>query len=235
MLQERRVRATSGEDGHVKFMGVPDTCPLCHEKGTPDFQTASLVGRLQGGQLEQVFRCPSQRCGRLFIAQYTWVESRRDLCEPEHYRLAWLTPTTPREHEFPKEIVAVSPMFVKIFNQAAAAETRGLDEVDGMGYRRALEFLVKDFAAQQNPDQKDTIRNERKLGAVIETYIAEENVKECAKRAAWLGNDEAHYIRVWEDKDLEDLKRLVRATVAWIELRLITSGYIAAMPKGKTK
>lgn len=34
----------------------------------------------------------------------------------------------------------------------------------------------------------------------------------------WLGNDETHYVRRWEEKDLSDLKRLISMTVSWIDL-----------------
>jgi hypothetical protein len=54
-------------------------------------------------------------------------------------------------------------------------------------------------------------------------------VKECAKRAAWLGNDETHYTRKWETKDVSDLKLLVKLTVNWIDNVLLTEKYIAEM------
>ena len=42
---------------------------------------------------------------------------------------------------------------------------------------------------------------------VISRYIDDSNIKNVAKRAVWLGNDETHYIRKWEDKDLSFLKK----------------------------
>jgi hypothetical protein len=67
------------------------------------------------------------------------------------------------------------------------------------------------------------------LGKCIDTYINDLNLKECARRAAWLGNDETHYIRKWEDKDVNDLKTLIRLTVNWIENVLLTEEYISSM------
>ena len=32
-------------------------------------------------------------------------------------------------------------------------------------------------------------------------------MKQIAQRAAWLGNDEAHYFEKWTSKDTEDLKQ----------------------------
>lgn len=99
----------------------------------------------------------------------------------------------------------------------------------GIGLRKALEFLVKDFAISENPGKVDEIQKNL-LGACIDKYINDTNVKECAKRAAWLGNDETHYVRKWGNKDIEDLKLLVRLTVNWLESHLLTKQYIASMP-----
>lgn len=52
---------------------------------------------------------------------------------------------------YPKDIVfsdiinEISPGFVKIYNQAHEAEIRLLDDIVGGGYRKALEFLIKDI------------------------------------------------------------------------------------------
>ena len=48
-----------------------------------------------------------------------------------------------------------------------------------------------------------------------------------------MGNDETHYVRKWEDKDLEDLKKFIQLTEHWIESEHLTREAIAEMPKGK--
>lgn len=55
-------------------------------------------------------------------------------------------PISPSCKEFDSEIQEISPSFVKIYNQALAAEELNLSEIAGMGYRKSLEFLIKDFA-----------------------------------------------------------------------------------------
>ena len=44
------------------------------------------------------------------------------------------------------------------------------------------------------------------LGTVIADYLDEPNIRDSAERAAWLGNDETHYLRRWEEQDIQDLK-----------------------------
>jgi hypothetical protein len=68
------------------------------------------------------------------------------------------------------------------------------------------------------------------LARCIATYVKSEQVKEIAKRAAWLGNDETHYVRKWEGKDLEDLKKLIALTLHWIEIEKLTADVIKDMP-----
>jgi hypothetical protein len=43
------------------------------------------------------------------------------------------------------------------------------------------------------------------------------------------GNDETHYVRQWEDKDITDLKTLIPPTVNWIETILLTRKYMQSM------
>jgi hypothetical protein len=47
----------------------------------------------------------------------------------------------------------------------------------------------------------------------------------------WLGNDETHYVRKWENKDINDLKRLIAMTVAWVEIELFTVQLEKDMPE----
>lgn len=63
------------------------------------------------------------------------------------------------------------------------------------------------------------------LAKVIREYIPNENIKSVAEKATWLGNDETHYYRVWEDMDNTDLKELIGLTVLWIEMEEKTRLY----------
>jgi len=105
-----------------------------------------------------------------------------------------------------------------------------LTEIAGLGYRKALEFLTKDYAIHKNPDDKEKIEKQW-LMPCLKEYYAGTNTLECAKRAVWLGNDEAHYTRKWEDKDVEDLKVLIQLTVSYIQTELLAEEYIQSMPE----
>jgi hypothetical protein len=50
------------------------------------------------------------------------------------------------------------------------------------------------------------------LANCLSQYIDNVNIKSIGHRAIWLGNDETHYVRKWETKDLGDLKKLIDIT-----------------------
>jgi hypothetical protein len=97
---------------------------------------------------------------------------------------------------------------------------------------RHLEFLIKDYLISKTDDPTRHEHIKRKmLGACISDYVTDNRIKAVAERAAWLGNDEAHYVRRWDEHDIADLKRLIDLTVKWIEMELETGEALASMPR----
>jgi hypothetical protein len=207
----------------VKIDKFPDTCPACHHSLVPHFMCGSVSGDTEMSQI--VFRCTRDECHVLFIGVYLYDKAEG------LYLLFTVNPKSVKAIEFSEEINEVSPSFVKIYNQCLVAEVNELDQITGIGFRKALEFLVKDFATMEKPDLSEQI-SKNFLGSVIKDYIDDGNIKTCAERAAWLGNDEAHYIRKWGDKDIKDLKVLVKLTLNWIENVILTRKYEREMNKG---
>lgn len=75
---------------------------------------------------------------------------------------------------------------------------------------------------------KERIKN-KFLSNCIQEDIVDNNIKNVAKRAVWLGNDETHYVRKWADKDVSNLKHLIDLTVRWIENEVETKKIIDEM------
>ena len=214
----------------------PDECPVCHVVITPVSMGVDVQNIADGSpMIERVMMCPNEKCARLFIARYlpTKIPNQRvsDLhsCVPVQLTSAVQSVI----------ITELSPDFCAIYNQAHQAEQHGLDLIAGPGYRKALEFLIKDYIISGFPEKDEALAAKKVtvektlLGACIATHVKSEQIKEIAKRAAWLGNDETHYVRKWEDKDLQDLKKLIRLTLHWIEMETLTGEVIADMPEGK--
>lgn len=201
---------------------APDSCPLCHNGVEPKFLAAIWCS--EGRRVEAAYRCPKRSCQGMFIGVY------RDLHGAAvQWSLHYVTPSVPVLPRYPESVIKLSPRFVEIMGQVAAAEARKLDQLVGMGMRKAIEFLMKDFAIQEHPDQKVNIEK-GELAWVIGQYIQDGNINAVAKRAAWLGNDETHYLRRWADRDITDLQKLVQLTVNWIESHELTKEYRMEMP-----
>lgn len=212
------------------FMSIPDKCPDCHQGVDVRYKYGYLF---DGGTLaELIFQCPLDNCKHLFIGYYrTYREGSHDL---ELYKTA---PSKFVGIEFSDEINNVSPSFETIYNQAAKAENARLDQICGAGYRRSIEFLIKDFVISILGEDQKAIENIKELflGKVIKNHIDDENIKNTAKMAVWLGNDETHYYRRWEDKDINDLKLLIKLTANWIEIKELTKNYSEDMLNSNDK
>ncbi|KUP35771.1 hypothetical protein AU385_02765 [Bacillus halotolerans] len=170
-----------------------------------------------------MFKCNKRSCNHLFISLLS-----KSLYS---YEVDLSYPTRPAKVQFNEDITQTSPLFVDIYNQANAAESSGLNHIAGMGYRKSLEFLIKDYLIKHRGEDEQTIKAAF-LGKCIKQYLSE-NIKQVAERASWLGNDETHYHRVWEDRDIQDLKKLINLTVYWISSEIQTERYITEMDSRK--
>lgn len=224
-----------GKSVKVNIDKYTDYCPLCHANIQPMHLGAYLNGDGNTSHcLQIVYRCPNNECGRVFFAFYEGIrQAGSGFIEHRWYFLKSVRPGNPKPLPVPESIQNLSPAFCRIYQEANAAESLGLSEVCGVGYRKALEFLVKDYvrsnAKKLGVKTKDVIK--ASLSTCIEKYIADATAKEIATRAAWLGNDETHYYRIWKEHDIEDLKRLLSVMLNVIDTQLISQHYIKKMPR----
>ena len=122
---------------------------------------------------------------------------------------------------FTEPIQRLSPNFVEIHRQAQIAESEELTEIAGPGYRKALEFLVKDYLISRLPNEADEIKTSW-ISSCIKNKIVDPRIQALAAEANLLATDEAHYERRYGNSEIGTLKKLISATVAWIELEVFT-------------
>lgn len=211
----------------------PDHCPSCHVKVDPKLLGSYLSGiGLESRYLDRVYRCPKRGCGSIFVAMYRgYFETGGYTRTASWYDYKFSGPGKPTPPELPESVCQVSPNFENFYSQAMAAEHYGLDEVCGVGLRKALEFLVKDYLTSISETlgvDADAIKKES-LGNCIRDHIDDQRIKKLAKLASWLGNDETHYERRWQDKDLSDLKALIHLTINALDNAIVGDEYIKAM------
>jgi hypothetical protein len=110
-----------------------------------------------------------------------------------------------------------------------------MDLLCGAGYRRALEFLIKDYLKSLSEETKHDVIDKAQLMFCITNFVTDPKLRLTASRATWLGNDETHYIRKWGDKDLSDLKKLIDLTVYWILSEMLTRELETSMPEPEVR
>ncbi len=192
---------------------LPDICPYC-QKGIQPIHLASFYANpnhLAEKVISSMFLCPA--CERIFVGIYTDIYLG-STSYPQN-----VIPANTFKRDFSSNIETLSPKFCQIYNESLNAENQGLTEICGMGYRKALEFLVKDFAISENPDDEESIKS-KMLSKCISDHIDNKKIQTLAKASAWLGNDETHYVRKHEDYDLNNLKSFINATVSYLDSEL---------------
>lgn len=126
--------------------------------------------------------------------------------------------------KFDEKIEKLSPKYVEVYLQAEQAEQLGLGELVGCGYRRALEFLVKDFLVnhkfRDDSEEQEKIKNPSfPLSKAVEKLDAP-GIIESARAASWLGNDKTHYTEK-HNAIVEELKRFIDIVVAHMKYQLL--------------
>lgn len=200
----------------IEVNQTPIECPYCHQAQIPAMQVAF---QREDGKYFIFCACMNAHCKFVFIVLYD--HSIRSFSQIKQASL--------KEKEFNKEIKELSQSFCEIYNQAFSSEQMELDQITGVGYRKALEFLIKDYLISLHPDKEENIKK-KFLGNCIKDDVTDSHIKAVAERAVWLGNDETHYVRKWEDKDVSHLKDLIDLCIHWIEAEIKTKRMLDEMP-----
>lgn len=193
-------------------------CPYCHKE-----QISEMYAAIRYKSSKEHFilcECSNSDCQMAFNALYNTISRQFSIIQQ----------STQIVKEFSDIIKVVSPEFCDIYNEAYAAEQMGLGQITGVGYRKALEFLIKDYLISLDQSHEEDIKK-KPLGQCIRYNVTNENIKQVAERATWIGNDETHYVRKWENKDITDLKTLIDLTIYWIEAEIKTKKTLEDMPK----
>jgi hypothetical protein len=194
-----------GYEAYVK-LEYPDTCPICHSHVVPEFLYAHFNDS-DGSMITAMYYCS---CSAIFLA--TYVRNFRG-----EYDLQTVFPDSFVGTEFSEDIKNLSPNFAVIYNQALHAESLLLDRICGMGYRKAVEYLVKDFCIHENPDDSNKIWSESLNASINRLNYAP--MKELADKCRLLGNDEVHTIIRYEE-GLPEMKIFILSLVRYVEMVL---------------
>lgn len=215
----KRITAENYESGgkiSLHFRPVKK-CPMCHSTFNGETM-ASVIAPYEFVEYGETKRdwalyvlhyC--QVCGLGFCGIYS---QETDCSLGRVYKPVVAIPERSEPLEFNPQIARLSPAFVKIYEEAHAAEKHDLTLICGMGYRKALEFLVKDYLIEKHPQESETIAKEPLSQSI--RRIDNLQIKTLAERSAWLGNDETHYTKKHDGYSYEDIKAFLEAMTAFI-------------------
>ena len=192
---------------------TPSKCPHCGRTMSPlhvgQSTSSERTSVSEEGRFSVIFRCSFEDCLKYFVIEY--INDNYESASTVNY-----TYRPPIKVKLPENIEKVSPVFVEIYSQATVAESEVLNQIAGVGYRKAAEFLIKDYVISKNPSDEEHIKSIM-LGKVIADYLNDfPKIQALAKSVAWIGNDETHYVRRHDGKDIDDLKKFILSAAQFI-------------------
>lgn len=204
-----------------KVVNVNDFCPNCKKPTNPHLVHSSYF-ELSDFENSVVLTIRCLGCKHFWTEEFLAKKySTGNYSSNYDYKIEHIkvSPKLPTDIPISDDVEIVSPIGKQIYVQALKAEHEQLDHIAGIGYRKALEFFVKDFSIVTNPDDEDKI-TKMSLKQVIEKYIKDEDLKTFALASAYIGNDEGHYYRNNPDKDFTDLKNYLHGVIHYMEMKL---------------
>jgi len=221
-MDSRKIRYINSEgQEHTETIQIaPLKCPHCKISIIPKYIYANNGS---DGNISVFCQCTNPGCNKTFLAKYVQKSYVSEFSSIQ-------ANSSMDKKDFSDIVRNISPSFCDIYNQAYAAQQMNLSQICGVGYRKALEFLIKDYIMSGIEDDKKDGIKQKNLAKCIKEDISSPNVKAVAARATWIGNDETHYIRKWEDKDIKDLIGMIDLTIRWIESEVETKRLLEEMP-----
>lgn len=198
---------------------IPDSCPYCFKSISARVMSKTKYDSQQKLNVSVLFQCPS--CRKFFAKEYkVGSEFNRDI---NGYRTNLIPYKMVKNitYDLPEEVESVSKSFKEIYYQALVAESENLEQICGIGYRKSIEFLIKDFLINFMNQDKEKI-SKLPLGQAIKK-VENDRIQSLATASTWLGNDETHYQRKYEDRDLTDMKRFIKALTFYISSEVVAS------------
>lgn len=193
---------------HALTVEVSDECPLCHTSIAPQLISAVSTENPITRQtaFTAAFLCP--KCNHIFHMDFD--ELSKSTIYPKAPKL-----------DLPEEIHLEYPEFSKIYAQALSAEAYGLDEIAGIGLRKALEYFVKRYAEKYTLADKETLKKES-LSQTIDR-IPNQQIQSLAKMLSWLGNDQTHITQKHPQYGIDDMKRFIQGLIYFIMMNRLVS------------
>lgn len=178
-------------------------CPMCNTSIFPSIQLT--YENRHNRTIDAVMLCPN--CENTYFERFYQVG--------DSMISAQVFPNKAPQINISDEICEHFPYFATIYREAAIAESLNLNSICGMGYRKAVEALVKQFVSELQPEEQDKILSEPLAQAI--KRIDSPKVKQLATAATWLGNDQTHLVTKYPEYDVKQLKSFINFLCYYIQ------------------
>lgn len=218
---------------HMVDVEMIDTCPVCNKRISPVFIYGELVNCakslktkdvVDNSLVHTIYRCPDCQNAILisYIPKYIKKQnlnySKTVYYVWDTFKVKSIAPTPIAQFPYKEIICQISSKFKDIYLQSLQAKLDGKNELVGIGYRKSIEFLVKDYLIYIKHEKSEEIPKMH-LGDCLK-LIENRKIQNLAKASTWLGNDETHYVRKHTDKDISDLEKFLDALVYFITFEI---------------
>lgn len=185
----------------------PLYCPICT---TPQNGTCRgghvFLSKAQIYYVTFLYECTS--CKEKYLAIFDVDLKNKNATFAAFY------PNKPNSYKDDK-LSAISERFIDMYNQALACEDIGNIELAAIGFRSAVEILIKDYAIKELGEDEKTVSKMRLIDA-IGNYLSAD-IASSADVVRILGNDYTHYQRKYPQHDFEVLKQYMNIFIQQVK------------------
>lgn len=195
---------------------IPSNCIHCNVIAHPNLILTTVYNCSIKEPIAVLFQCPV--CKSYFVCAYEplSIDSFSGCYETKLIPYSY---SAKEEYDLPEELESISDEFKKIYMESKVAEAYQLNKIAGVGYRKAIEFLIKDYLINVEKEPSDKISKIPLMQAI--NKLEDKKIRNLATAATWLGNDETHYVKKYTDKDITDMKKFLKALAHFISYNLL--------------
>jgi len=128
-------------NGRSMTLLVPTICPHCGVTIYPQFSHVSVLP-IEKQIVSVIFKCTNTDCLKNILCIYEKQNQQDNKLDLLTYH------PNSNSRQFNSHINELSPSFVNYYNQALFCEANNFIELAIIGYRTAIEFIVKDYAVK---------------------------------------------------------------------------------------
>lgn len=189
----------------------PTVCPHCGVSISPKLEGFTQLRLSKEVHFLVRLLCTDPDCGIAMYCVYSTAVGVREL------QLLTVIPSH-SSRVFEKHLVDLSPRFVKMYDEAYTAERNGHFDLASIGYRSALEFLIKDYAVKILNHSFEEVSS-KSLDKAIKLYLPEVRMSQSADVVRIMGNDKTHYNQIL-NLDFDILKEYLEILIHFISINI---------------